>query len=81
MKETSFVTSVRPHGTIWLPLDVFYRISYSEYIENLPRKCGGAVGRSWSNWKVVGSVPDGVTGIFFAIILSVALCPWGRLNL
>jgi len=27
--------------------------------------------------KIAGSIPDGVNGIFIAIILPVALWPWG----
>ena len=29
------------------------------------------------SWKVAGSNPDGVIGIFFDIILPATLCSWG----
>ena len=38
--------------------------------------------RCATNRKVAGSIPDGVTGIFFIdIILPIALWPLGRLSL
>ena len=43
----------------------------------------GAVGWSTGSWKVAGSIPDGVSGIFrwsFSLILPAALCPWCRLS-
>ena len=30
-----------------------------------------------TNRKVAGSIPDGVIGIFFDIILPITLWPWG----
>ena len=39
---------------------------------------GGAVGRYFAtSQKVAGSISDGVTGIFHALILPAALLPWG----
>ena len=34
-----------------------------------------------TNRKVAGSIPAGVSGFFIAIILPIALRPWGRLSL
>jgi hypothetical protein len=40
--------------------------------------CGGEFGRYFSTIrKVAGSISDGVIGIFHALILPVALLPWG----
>jgi len=49
-------------------------------------KTWGTGWRSWlrhcaTSWKVAGSIPSSVTGIFIDIILQIALWPWGWLRL